>query len=201
MINYLFFGIVYSFACVVQPGPFQALLFSQSLTHGWQKTVPIVFAPIISDIPIVILVLVILTNVPHLFLRILQCVGGAFLLYLAYGAYKTWRTFHQDAGKKVTHQIKFYKAILVNIFNPGPYLGWSLIMGPQLIKAWNDAPLNGIVLVFAFYATLVICSIALIMLFATARNFGPAVSRMSIGFSVIAFAVFGIYQFWSGIIR
>jgi len=97
MINYFIFGISYAFACVVQPGPFQAFLFSQSLTNGWRKTIPLVFAPLISDLPVIILVLLVLTSVPHEVLRILQCFGGVFLLYLAYNAYKAWRTFNLSA--------------------------------------------------------------------------------------------------------
>jgi len=57
MINYLIFGLTYSFACVVQPGPFQAFLFSQSIKNGWRKTIPLVFAQILSDIRVIIMVL------------------------------------------------------------------------------------------------------------------------------------------------
>jgi len=86
MINYFIFGISYAFACVVQPGPFQAFLFSQSLMHGWRKTIPLVFAPLLSDLPVIILVLLVLTQIPHVVLVILQCIGGVFLLYLAFNA-------------------------------------------------------------------------------------------------------------------
>ena len=99
MINYFIFGISYAFACVVQPGPFQVFLISQSLTNGWRKTIPLVFAPLVSDLPIIILVLLVLTNVPHEVLLILQCFGGVFLLYLAFNAYKTWRIFNQNDKK------------------------------------------------------------------------------------------------------
>jgi threonine/homoserine/homoserine lactone efflux protein len=199
MITYFIFGITYAFACVVQPGPFQAYLFSQSLTNGWRKTIPLVFAPLMSDVPIIVLVLFVLTNIPHEVLRVFQCFGGLFLLYLAYNAYKTWRKFNQSDKQDVSHQQNFFKAIIVNLLNPSPYLGWSLVMGPLLIKGWIDNPVNGIVLLIGFYGSMIIYSIVMVVLFAATGNFGLRVNRISIGISVIALVIFGFYQLWSGI--
>ena len=199
MFNYFLFGITYAFACVVQPGPFQAFLFSQSITNGWRKTVPLVFAPMISDLPVIVLVLLVLTKIPPQVLAILQFAGGMYLLYLAFEAYKNWRRFDANVQPGVSAQKNIFKAVLVNLFNPNPYLGWSLVMGPMLIKGWTEAPANGIVLVAGFYSSMVIYSIAMVVLFAAARSFGPRISRISIGISVLAFAAFGIYQLWAGL--
>ena len=199
MINYFIFGISYAFACVVQPGPFQAFLFSQSLTNGWRKTIPLVFVPLMSDLPVIILVLLVLTNVPPEVLRILQCAGGVFLLFLAFNAYKTWRKFNQNVKQDISRQQNVFKAVMINFLNPNPYLGWSLVMGPLLIKGWSENPANGIVLLIGFYSSMIIYSIGMVVLFAAARNFGPRISRISIGISVIAFAIFGFYQLLSGI--
>jgi threonine/homoserine/homoserine lactone efflux protein len=199
MINYFVFGISYAFVCVVQPGPFQAFLFTQSLTNGWRKTIPLVFAPLVSDLPVIILVLLVLTNVPEEVLRILQCIGGVFLLYLALNAYKAWRTFNRSDNQVVSPQRNLFKAIIVNLLNPGPYLGWSLVMGPLLIKGWSEDPVNGIILLIGFYSSMVVYSIVMVVLFGIATNIGPQVNRISIGISVIALVIFGGYQLWSGI--
>jgi threonine/homoserine/homoserine lactone efflux protein len=199
MINYFIFGISYAFVCVVQPGPFQAFLLAQSLTNGWRKTIPLVFAPLLSDLPVIILVLLVLTNVPDEVLRILQCVGGVFLLYLAFNAYKTWRTFNQRDKQGISPQRNLFKAVIVNLLNPGPYLGWSLVIGPLLIKGWSEKPANGIVLLIGFYSSMIIYSMVMVVLFGLAGNIGPHINRISIGISVIALVIFGIYQLWSGI--
>ncbi|EKD32182.1 MAG: lysine exporter protein (LysE/YggA) [uncultured bacterium] len=197
MIYYLIFGLSYAFACVVQPGPFQAFLFSQSITNGWRKTVPLVFAPLLSDLPVIILVLLLLKNVPKEVLQIAQFIGGGFLLYLAYNAFKSWRTYDPDVKQAVVPKQDFFKAILVNFFNPNPFLSWSLIMGPLLLKGWSEDPVNGIILLISFYSSMAIYSVGIVMLFAAARNFGPKVIRISLGISVIAFAAFGFYQLLS----
>ncbi len=199
MTYYLIFGIGYAFACVVQPGPFQVFLFSQSITNGWRKTIPLVFAPLISDIPVIILVLLVLTNVPHKLLLILQCFGGMFLLYLAFNAYKAWHRFSQNVNRDISPHQNVFKAVIINLLNPNPYLGWSMVMGPLLIKAWSEDPVYGIVLLTGFYSSMIIYSMGLVVLFAAARNFGPKVGRISVGISVIAFALLGLYQLWSGL--
>jgi threonine/homoserine/homoserine lactone efflux protein len=200
MLNYFIFGLSYAFACVVQPGPFQAFLFSQSVSNGWRKTIPLVFAPLMSDIPIIILVIFVLTNVPHTVLGILQCFGGLFLFFLAFKAYKTLSTLNKSIKENTFPYSNLFKAVTVNLLNPNPYLGWSLVMGPMLINGWKEDPINGIVLLTGFYSSMIIYSTIMIVLFASAGKLGPRMNRILLSVSVIAFVFFGIYQLWSGVI-
>lgn len=198
MINYLLFALGFSFACVVQPGPFQAYLISQSLISGWRKAWPLVFIPLISDIPVIVIVLLILSNIPKEALIVLQLLGGTFLLYLAYKAFQTWRKFNTEEENKGSPSAAFLKGLLVNVLNPNAYIGWGLILGPMLIKAWNDAHLNGIALILAFYGSMVVFSLGLVFLFGAARQLGSRVTKASIGISAIALGAFGFYQLLSG---
>src|ERR1035437_4548251 len=93
MLQYLIIGITYAFTAVVQPGPFQIFLLSQTLSKGWRRTLPAAFGPLISDLPVIVLVLLLLSTVPSHFISVLQIAGGIFLLYLAFNAYKTWKNF------------------------------------------------------------------------------------------------------------
>ena len=202
MMTYLIFGITYAFAAAVQPGPFQAFIISQTLSKGWRSTLPASFGPMLSDAPIITLILLILSNIPDNMVYILQMAGGLFLLYLAYGAYKNWKKFDdKQLLQKSTGKQTLFKAAIVNLLNPNPYIGWSLIMGPMLIEAWRETPVNGLALVIGFYATLTLCTAGIIILFAAARNLGPKVSKISIGISALALAGFGLYQIVTGMNR
>jgi threonine/homoserine/homoserine lactone efflux protein len=193
--SYLIFGITYAFAAAMQPGPFQAFIISQSLSKGWRSTLPASFAPMLSDAPIITLALFLLSNVPDNLIIILQLAGGIFLLYLAFGAYKNWQTFDDtQIVPKSTRQQTLFKAAIVNLLNPNPYIGWTLIMGPLLIEGWRETPLNGLALVIGFYTTLTISTAAIIILFSTARKLGTKFSKISILISSLALAGFGFYQ-------
>jgi len=198
MFAYVILGASYGFAAAVQPGQFQAFLVSQTMTNGWRRTVPAALAPLLSDIPMICLVLLILTQVPQLFLHVLQIVGGLFLLYLALRAFKATRSFQQALAAPAPIHQTILKAVLVNLLNPNPYLAWALIMGPLLLKAWRQAPSCGIGLVAAFYMTLVSTTAAIVALLAAARSLGPRVARVLLGLSALALAGFGLYQLWAG---
>lgn len=200
MLTYLIFGITYAFAAAVQPGPFQTYIISQTLKKGWRSTLPAAFAPVLSDGPIILIVLLLLSTVPDNFVYILRICGGLFLLYLGINAFISWRKFDTDKSiSNDSNQQTLFNAVLVNFLNPAPYLGWSLIMGPLFLEGWRVAPINGISLIVGFYLTMIITLAGIIVLFAFASKLGPKVSKVLIGLSALALFAFGIYQLLVGI--
>jgi threonine/homoserine/homoserine lactone efflux protein len=197
---YIIQGIGYGFAAAVQPGPFQTYIISQSLARGWKKALPTAFAPLISDGPIIVICLFVLSQVPGWFAQVLYIVGGSFVLYLAYGAYRTWKAFDPNAPlPEAGTQQSVLKAALTNLLNPNPYIYWTLVTGPILLTAWREAPINGIGFLAGFYATLILGLSAVIILFGIARDIGPKVNRALLGVSAIALFCFGLYQLWQGV--
>ena len=199
MISYVILGITLGFAAAVQPGPYQTFLISRTLQHGWRNTLPAVFVPPLSDIPAIALALLLLTSLPGWMENALYFVGGFFVLFLAYGAFKSFRnyTFNQAALLGSKRQ-SFVKALTLNLLNPNPYLYWSLVSGPLLLRGWQEAPANGIAMVSSFYATMFVTCAAIILLFAGVGRLFPKVNRTLLGISVVALALFGCYQLWLG---
>lgn len=197
---YLLFGVTFAFAAAVQPGPLQAYLVSRTLSHGWRRALPAAFSPLVSDGPIIVLALLVLSRMPAGFERGLRLAGGAFLLFLAWRAVRTWRAWTPEmvTGGGASGRESLIGATVVNLLNPGPYLGWGLVMGPLLLRAWRESPAYGVVLLAAFYATLVSGMIATVLLFAGARRLGPRVNRALVGVSALALAAFGLWQLWLG---
>ena len=201
MFIYLAQGVTFGFAAAVQPGPFQTYLVSRALHHGWRHTLPAALAPLISDGPIIILALVLLSRMPLWLEQILQIAGGLFLFYLAYGAYKTWREF-QAAQVETIHSdtMGVLKAAAVNLLNPNPYLSWMLVMGPLLVKGWRESPAHGIALLLGFYGTMIFGSAGIVLLSSSARSLGPRLNRGLLGASALGLALFGLFQLWQGTI-
>ncbi len=200
MLPYLILGVTYAFAAVVQPGQFQAYVLSQALANGWRRTLPVGLAPILSDIPIVSLVLFVLTSVPPIFVQVLQLAGGLFLLHLAWSAAKACRDYQQvQAAPPASARKTVLNAAIVNLLNPNPYIAWALILGPLTLRAWKQSPANAMALVVAFYPTMVLGTVAMVVLFAAARSGGVRLARALVGVSAIALAGFGVYQLWSGV--
>jgi threonine/homoserine/homoserine lactone efflux protein len=202
MFAYILQGLGYGLTAAAQPGPFQTFVLSQALKRGWRRALPVALAPLISDGPIIALALVVLTRVPDWLQQALNVVSGLFILYLAWGAYRSWRSYNPGAlveAASGSHLVGVLKAVLINAVSPGPYIFWSLITGPILSAGWREAPANGLGFLAGFYAAMVGTLSGLIVLFGTARQLGPAVNRALLGISAIALTGFGIYQLWQGL--
>lgn len=197
---YIVQGIGYGFAAAAQPGPFQTYLISQTLTRGWRRTLPASLAPLISDGPIIALCLFVLSQIPAWFQRFLYIAGGLFVLYLAHGAYRSWKNYAVSAPLIESNtQQSILKAAAINILNPNPYIYWSLVTGPILLRGWREVPMYGIGFISGFYITLISVMAGIVLVFGAAREFGPKVNRALLGISAIALSGFGLYQLWLGV--
>jgi len=200
MLGYIIQGIGYGFSAAVQPGPFQTYIISQTLNRGWRRTLPAILAPLLSDGPIILLVLLVLRRISGWLQQGLYLAGGLFILYLAWGTFRAWRDFKPleldvaPAGRQ-----SLLKAALMNVLSPGPYLYWSLVSGPILLAGWRETPIHGIVFLAGFYAAMLLSLAGIILLFGTARHLGPRVNRVLLAVSAVALGGFGLYQLWLGI--
>jgi threonine/homoserine/homoserine lactone efflux protein len=197
--HYLLPGITFGFAAAAQPGPLSIYLISRTLQTGWKKTFPAIFAPLLSDGPIALVCLLILGNLSPDFLQYIRVAGGFFILYLAFRAAKAWKKDDDTVSVlNASPRRTLFDATLVNLLNPGPYLGWSLVVGPMLLKGWKENPLNGISLLTGFYLTMFMFTTLVIIIFDQARERGPKLQRFMLGVSAICLTAFAIYQLIGG---
>lgn len=201
MLPYIVLGIGYGFAAAVQPGPLQTYLISQALMKGWRKSLPAALAPLVSDGPIITLCLLVLSRVPLSLQRFLYIAGGLFILYLAYGAYKSWKAFdpHLPSPESSAGQSVF-KAALTNLLAPGAYIFWTVVTGPILMRGWREDPAHGVSFLLGFYIAMVGMLAATIITFGTARHLGPRINHILLGVSAFALFCFGLYQLWLGVL-
>ena len=198
---YLFLaqGLTLGFAAASSPGPFQAYLLSQAVQTGWRRSWPMAFAPLLSDGPIIILMVLVLAQAPDWLMRALRFAGGLFLLYLAKGAFDAFRRPRATIVVEAVEDHGLLKAVMMNALSPGPYLFWGTIAGPVLLAGWNQSPADGLAFLFGFYAAMAATLLVLIAVFASAVWLGPKVTRSLTLVSAIALLAFGVYQTWVGL--
>ena len=199
MIAYILQGLTLGFAAGAQPGPFQTYLITQTLANGWRKTLIAAFAPLVSDGPIIILAVFVLKKMPESLQRGLYIAGGLFILYLAWSSFQQWRNFDASKDEEVKEQ-NLWKAATMNFLSPGPYIFWSLVNGPLLLKGLAETPANSIAFMVAFYGMMISLNLALIALVGAASQIGERIRRGLLLFASIALSVFGAYQLWLGIV-
>lgn len=184
----------------ISPGPLLFYLISQSLSGGWKRGAIVSIAPLVSDIPLIIIILVLLDHVPPLFLRFLSIGGGIYVIYLAWNLFQSWRRnrgVNLDEKSEFRHNLG--RAILVNYLSPGPYMFWTLVNGPLLLQALHISILHGIVFLISFYGLFIGSMLALVSIFSQAQRFGQRIVRTLSLLSVIILSIFGVVLIYRGV--
>jgi len=186
----------------IVPGPLIALFLDHTVRHGWRRTLPAVFAPLVSDGPIILLVVFILAQVPDALLVGLRIAGGVFLIALAA------RTFRRPADASgpaswphvgTSRTGLFRTAVAVNLLNPNPYIFWGIALGPTLLIAWRTDPPSALAFVLGFYAVMIGVFAGWVFLFARTAAIPPNVQYRVPVLAALILVGFGIYQIAAGL--
>jgi threonine/homoserine/homoserine lactone efflux protein len=197
-VEYILIGGGFAFAAAAQPGPLQAFLLSRVAAAGWRRTLPAAFAPVISDGPIALVVLTLLHHVARGFENFLRGAGGVVLLYFAVRTFLEWRGAKAGVAiERPSSPRTLLQAVTVNAVNPGPWIGWSLILGPVALQAWADAPIRAVMLVVSFYVVMVVSLALFILLVGTTFFLGPRGRRGLLLAASIVLAGLALYSFIS----
>ena len=170
MMYFFTIGTVLGLSAGFAPGPLLTLLFSETLRHGINSGIRVAFAPIITDLPIIILTLFVLSKLSnfHNILGAISLAGGFFVLTMGY---ESIRTKEMEISIREEEPKSLRKGVLANVLNPNPYLFWVSVGAPIMIKAMS---LNiGALLAFmiSFYTFLVGSKILLVILIGKSKSF------------------------------
>ncbi|MBT3244892.1 MAG: LysE family translocator [Bacteroidetes bacterium] len=154
ILQYLLTGAILGLVAGISPGPILALVIKESLQNGRKAGMKVATVPLVSDLPIVLLTLIILTKVAEYdaILGIISFLGAGFILLLAY---ESLRVKAVQGNLKPPKISSFSKGVLANLLSPHPYLFWLLVGSPMVLKAWNITPWAGISFVLGFYLCIV----------------------------------------------
>ncbi len=189
-------ALAFGFIAGVMPGPLQTFLLLQSLRRGlgglW-----VVPAPLVSDGPIIVVCLLILSQAGEGLLRGLAATGGLFLIYLAW---ESWRGLRRDAGddEQVLSLATrdgwalLARAATINFLGPAPWVFWGTVMGPLLVGQWRQSAGRGLAFLAVFYGTFMTIMVVELLLFSSARRLGPRIARAGTWLGIVLLAVFAV---------
>jgi threonine/homoserine/homoserine lactone efflux protein len=197
MFSYLLQGLALGFPAAAQPGPLQAYLLAQALQNGWRRTLPAALAPLVSDGPIIFLVVLILTQLPPLALTGMRLVGGLFILYLAMLAVRGVRQMGDldpemgvPSAAPVARQ-SVWQAAVMNLLNPNPYIFWGTVGGPILLAGWAQGVASAVLFLVGMYIMLVGGLALLIYFFGTVGALSGQARWWLGALSAVALLLFG----------
>ena len=170
MFALLMAGIVFGLSAGFSPGPLLTLVITQTIQHGIKEGIRVALAPLITDIPIILVSTFVLAQFAnlHVLLGVIALAGGCFLLYLAYESFRTSK-LETGSSNVVPHSLQ--KGALVNALNPHPYLFWFTVGAPTIVKAWQETPVSAAAFLAGFYSCLIGSKIVITILVGTSRQF------------------------------
>lgn len=132
MNEYILSAFIFGLTAGFKPGPLGIVVIQQTLEHGLKHGLKASLAPIITDGPIIVAALVVLTQFDDKspFIGILSLAGGLYLLWLSL---KIVRIKEINISKSLLKPKSLETAIKVNLLNPNPYLFWFTVGGTYLV--------------------------------------------------------------------
>lgn len=156
--SYILPGISLGLTATSIPGPLHAYLMQTALGYGWRRGLLVVLSPLITDAPIILLVVFLLGALPDWAIQAIRVAGGLLLLWIAWGAWQAIRakaSFQANTSAAIHSSPRriLSTAVMMNFLSPGPYLFWSTVNGPLLLAALSESLLHALAFLLAFYGT------------------------------------------------
>ncbi len=198
-------GISIAFAAGAQPGPFTSFLIGRTLAQGWRKSIILALTPLVTDLPIILLAVVILKQFPPELIRVIQLVGGLYLLWIAYGSWKQFRvgntSFKAEAATSdgISPARTLLQGAVMAWVSPGPYIFWATINGPLLIQGLNQSLVMGLAFLLAFYGTFMGILSLYILVFDRLRRIDERVTRGIFLLTLVVMVLFGLRLIGQGL--
>jgi threonine/homoserine/homoserine lactone efflux protein len=170
MINFLTIGTILGLSAGITPGPLLTLVICETLQHDVKSGVKVALAPIITDLPVVILTSFILAKLSNFqnIIGIISLMGGFFILFMGY---KSIRTKGVELNFQETRPKSLIKGILTNVLSPHPYLFWFSVGAPTLTKAMDHHIMAALAFISSFWVLLVGSKILLAILVGKSKSF------------------------------
>lgn len=196
--EFLTAGILLGLVAGISPGPLLTLVISETLKDGRKAGMRMALVPAITDIPIVIASLFMLSGLANYetIIGVISILGGLFILYLAYESI-FFKDLSTVSGQK-SHSM--LKGIISNFLSPHPYLFWILVGGSIVLKASQVHFSLAIMFIALFYVLLIGSKIVIVLLIQRFSNLlSTSAYHITLRILGICLLAFSLYFFITGI--
>jgi len=179
--------------------PFKIFVLAQAIQRGWRRALPLALTPLAADLPVIVLVLLVLRQLPDSAIQILRIAGGLFYFYLSRLLLRNASRppAEIDAGKVPSHT--FWQAVTAIWISPAVYINWTTVGVPGLLTYSQQAVWRGIAFLLFFYLMWIGGLAAQIVLFGGAGRISAGANSWLLRLAALLLVGFGAYQIWLGI--
>lgn len=169
-IEYLAIGSFLGFAAGTSPGPLLAVTISETLQHGKWEGIKVAISPLITDLPIILSILFILSHLTN-YNSVIGIIAFFGAFYLIYSGMESLKIKKRSVGLRLEKRDALKKGIIVNFGNPHPYIFWISIGGPIIFKTLNTHISATVLFILGFYIFLVGSKVIITLLVEKSKSF------------------------------
>lgn len=170
-VNFLGLGVTIGLTTGLIPGPFQAVVISQTIKHNFIEGVKVALSVLITDIIFIIFALLLLYRIAisDTYMGIISLFGSLYLTKLAYENFTV-----KTVSVKLLENVKpksIEKGIVTLFLSPGSYIFWFTVGGPTIIRSYNISILAFLAFIGGLYISFVGSNIGVAALVSKSRGF------------------------------
>ena len=143
--------------------------------------------------------MLVLNQAADWFLNLLQIVGGIFIIYLSFLAYKSSKNDSEIQSSE--QKLNILKAITINFLNPNVWLYWSTIGATLLISNWQNQKIIAILFLLSFYGAMVLSNVLMVLIFGKAAQTKNKLRPILLSISTIFLFAFGMLNLYQGLAK
>ncbi|MFX1563250.1 MAG: LysE family translocator [Promethearchaeota archaeon] len=169
-LEFLVSGVIFGLAAGTSPGPLLALVFSETIKYGKREGIKIAVSPLITDSPIILFVLFILSSLKgyNFVVGMISLFGACYLIYLGV---ENLRVKIDEFDVKPGKEDALKRGVISNFLNPHPYLFWLSIGGPMIFKSLDIHISATILFILGFYSLLIGSKIGIVLILEKSKSF------------------------------
>lgn len=200
MTDYLLIGLGLGISSGFAPGPLLVLVVSETLRYGLKAGLRVALAPLVSDLPVILLALLIVRELYEVSwgLGVIALVGGIFILITGIATLRR-NVPKGDLGRPVSAH-SLLKGVVANLLNPHPYLFWIGVGVPIMSKALSFGVASLAAFIICFYLGLLGALMSVAALVSRSRSFlEGAIYRGLLRLIGVLLCLFAMKLFYDGL--
>jgi threonine/homoserine/homoserine lactone efflux protein len=169
MIHFLFMCLVLGLSAGMAQGPLLTLVVSETLRYHAGAGIRVALAPLISDLPIVVVSVGLLSTMAgfEAVLGVISLMGGAVVFRMGVHGLKTRALVIEP---EVSGRNALVKGVLVNVLSPHPYLFWISVGAPLVHRAMDVSLAAAMAFIAGFYLLLVGSKVVVVLAVGRSRT-------------------------------
>lgn len=138
------------------PGPYTTMVAGTALERGFEPAARLALAPLVADVPPVVVTALILERLNGRALTVLGVCGGLMILYIGCRFLLRWRSGEIPVDPEHPHippqSAKFWHVALATLFSPVPWIFWLAVGSPLMLRSWAHSATEGLIFVVLVFA-------------------------------------------------